>query len=80
MYKYCIGLRSGLSKQQIHGKGGKDLGLRFEVITLIGGGGGGYNNKRVEMPIIVNTGGRTEVMSIQTLETGGGRCGSPRWR
>ncbi len=35
-------------------------GLRFRVVTLIGGRGG-CTTKRVEMPISVNTGGRTEV-------------------
>ncbi len=51
-------------------------------MTLIGGGGGGSTNRGVEMPICVNTGGRAEVVLIQTFETGGGGsgCGPPRWR
>ncbi len=32
------------------------------LATLNGGGGSGCTNKRVEMPISANTGGRAEVM------------------
>ncbi len=53
------------------------LGLRFKVVTLIGGG---CTKKRVEMPISVITGRTNEVMITYTLETGGrdGGCDSPR--
>ncbi len=40
----------------------EDWGLRFGVVTLIGGDGGCCTDKRVEMPISVNTGDRAEVM------------------
>ncbi len=52
-------------------------------MALLGGGGSGCcTNKGVDMPISINTGGKTVAMLTQTLETGGGYdgCGSPRWR
>ncbi len=60
-------------------KRGEGWGLRFAVVTLIGGSG--CTNKGVEIPISTNTGGRAEVMLTKTLKTGGGGgvCGSPLW-
>ncbi len=50
---------------------GGGLGPKVWSYNINKWGAEGCTNKGVKMPNSVNTGGRAEVMLIQTLETGG---------